>query len=135
MIRLSQVASVCVICAALFVVAHAQQARKKTALNAVPVTPPAIDATAQTNANENFELNISERRITEHDFHASTSVEAGEESAHGLNLRIGVSVGANDIDMFLRNVRGQVRFRASLDPLLRVIDARRNLAPTTSPSP
>jgi hypothetical protein len=86
---------------------------------------------ARTNADENFELNITERRITRRDFEASTSVEAGEESARGLNLRVGVAVGADSINVLLRNVRGQVRFRATLDRVLERINSRR--APTPSP--
>jgi hypothetical protein len=79
----------------------------------------------RTTADENFELNITERRITRSNFAASTSVEAGEESARGLNLRIGVEVGASRIDLLLRNVRGQVRFRATLERVLDRINARR----------
>lgn len=86
---------------------------------------------ARTTADDNFELNITERRITRSNFAASTSVEAGEESARGLNLRIGVEVGASRIDLLLRNVRGQVRFRATLERVLDRINARR--PSTTSP--
>jgi hypothetical protein len=86
-----------------------------------PVNAPATPS----NADENFELNIAERRITERDFFASTAIEAGEESAHGLSLRIGVAVGASEIDVLLRNVQGRVRFRGSLDVLQRMLDARR----------
>ncbi|MGB7922493.1 MAG: hypothetical protein WCF57_04555 [Pyrinomonadaceae bacterium] len=86
---------------------------------------------ARTSADETFELNITERRITRRDFEASTSVEAGDESARGLDLRVGVAVGAGSIDVLLRNVRGQVRFRATLDRVLDRINARR--APNPAP--
>jgi hypothetical protein len=76
-------------------------------------------------ADETFELDISERRITEQNFNASTSVEAGEESARGLRLRIGVGVGAEQIDVLLRNVHGLVRFRGTLDRVLELINSRR----------
>jgi hypothetical protein len=82
-------------------------------------------STDRTDADENFELNIAERRITERDFAASTSVEAGEESARGLRLRVGVEVGASEIDVLLRNVRGRVRFRATLERVLERLTARR----------
>jgi len=78
----------------------------------------------QTSANENFELNIVERRITERDFAASTSVEIGEETARGLLLRVGVGVGADQINLLLRNVRGSVRFRATLERVLQRLNAR-----------
>lgn len=87
--------------------------------------PAASGAAQRTEADENFELNIAERRITERDFAASTSVEAGEESARGLRLRVGVEVGASEIDLLLRNVRGSVRFRATLDRVLERLNARR----------
>jgi len=93
-------------------------------------TPPAL--TTQKNIDENFELNITERRITERDFFASTAIELGEASARGLSLRVGVAVGASEIDVLLRNVRGSVRFRASLDALQRVLDTRR---PLVAPQP
>jgi hypothetical protein len=110
--------------AALCVVSTAQSAAPDAPTPRVS-TPATV---AQANADENFELNITERRITERDFFASTSVEAGEQSAHGLSLRIGVAVGASEIDVLLRNVVGRVRFRASLDALQRVLDARRTPA-------
>ncbi len=78
----------------------------------------------RTSVDENFELNIAERRITERDFAASTTVEIGEETAHGLSLRVGVAVGADEINVLLRNVRGSVRFRATLNRVLERLNAR-----------
>ena len=94
-------------------------------------TPPSDQAqqtapsgTAErTSADETFDLNITQRRITRRDYAASTSVEAGEENARGLNLRIGVGVSAREIDVLLRNVHGHVRFRASLDRVLQRINS------------
>ena len=115
-------------------IAGAAQRRDATNSRARRVQPPTFKATkAQANADENFELNIAERRITERDFFASTALEAGEESARGLYLRVGVAVGASEIDVLLRNVRGRVRFRGSLDALRRVLDAHRRTT-TTQPS-
>jgi hypothetical protein len=95
-----------------------------------PTTPPATNTRA--NVDENFELNITERRITERDFYASTAIEAGEADARGLSLRVGVAVGASEIDVLLRNVRGSVRFRGSLGALRRVLDAHRPAAGATT---
>jgi hypothetical protein len=89
------------------------------------------DSEARTSADETFDLNITERRITRRNFEASTSVEVGEESARGLDLKVGVAVGADSIDVLLRNVRGQVRFRATLERILERINSRR----TANPSP
>jgi hypothetical protein len=86
---------------------------------------------SRTTADESFELNITERRITEHDFAASTAVEAGEETARGLRLRVGVSVGADEINVLLRNVRGRVNFRATLARVLDRLNTRR--APASTP--
>ncbi|HYG08575.1 MAG TPA: hypothetical protein VD835_01245 [Pyrinomonadaceae bacterium] len=105
---------------------------------APPSAPsPVSAANAQPNVDENFELNIAERRITERDFFASTAIEAGESSARGLSLRIGVALGASEIDVLLRNVQGRVRFRGSLEALRRVLDARRPppAATTTTAQP
>jgi hypothetical protein len=85
---------------------------------------------ARTSADETFELNITERHITETGFEASTSVEAGEESARGLRLRIGVGVAAAVIDVRLQGVRGRVRFRATLAPVLERINSRRSPNPS-----
>ena len=79
---------------------------------------------SRTSADESFDLNITERRITERDFAASTTVEAGEETARGLRLRVGVEVGADAISVLLRNVRGHVRFRATLDRVIERLNAR-----------
>jgi hypothetical protein len=95
-------------------------------------TAQAASGTAnRTSANETFELNITERRITERDFEASTTVEAGEETARGLYLRVGVAVGADEINVLLRNVRGRVNFRATLERVLERLNARR--APAAAP--
>ncbi|MDT4952857.1 MAG: hypothetical protein QOJ02_995 [Acidobacteriota bacterium] len=88
-------------------------------------TQSAPESTNRTTADENFELNITERRITEHDFAASTSVEAGEETARGLLLSVGVALGADEINVLLRNVHGNVRFRATLERVLQRLSTHR----------
>lgn len=110
------------ICASLAV---AQENWGTTPAPAVEQQNAAPDSTQRTQADETFELNITERRITERDFAARTSVEAGEESARGLRLRVGVELGASEIDVLLRNIRGSVRFRATLGRVLDRLNARR----------
>ncbi|MBA3240363.1 MAG: hypothetical protein H0T60_03970 [Acidobacteria bacterium] len=106
----------------------------------------AVVRQAGTTASEDFELNIGDRRITENDFEASTEVASGAEGeGRGLDLRVGVMVRASQIDVLLRNVQGRVRFRANLDPVLRLLNLRRvgpsattpitPPAPQTNPSP
>ena len=77
-------------------------------------------------ADEDFELNIVTRRISEGDFQAETAVEAG--GASGLRLKVGAALRASDIEVLLTGVRGRVRFRGNLAPLLRLLDARRGPA-------
>ncbi|MCA1616481.1 MAG: hypothetical protein LC800_20780 [Acidobacteria bacterium] len=59
-----------------------------------------------------------------------TSVGGG---AGALHLRVGVALGAERIDVLLRNVRGRVRFRGSLAALRRVLDAHRATPPAARP--
>lgn len=85
--------------------------------------------TRRTRADERFELNIAERRIVERDYHASTAVEIGHADERGVNLRVGVAVTAQNITVQLRNVRGEVRFRATLDPILQRIRSHSSVSP------
>lgn len=71
----------------------------------------------QITADENFELNIAERRITETNFERSTAVEFSDSNDTGLHVGVGVGVQASRIDVRLFGVRGRVRFRASLQPI------------------
>lgn len=122
--KLFQFACIFVIIIASFVIASSQTSGG--AKTAAPIAPASIAPEAQNraSADENFELNITERRITERGFAASTTVELGEETARGLLLRVGVAVGADEINVLLRNVRGSVRFRATLGRVLERLNAR-----------
>lgn len=125
--RLRRAAIVCLLVAAAS--AHAPAQTRPAETPAPTPTRPARQAGAT--ADEDFELNIDVRRINEKDFHAETSVEAG--GASGLRLRVGVALRASDIDVLLQGVRGRVRFRASLAPVLRLLDARRAAPPESQP--
>ena len=111
-----------IIIAASFVIASSQTSGNVSS-EATSVSPNTSEPQNRTSANETFELNITERRITERDFAASTPVEVGEETAHGLLLRVGVAVGADEINVLLRNVRGRVSFRATLARVLERLNA------------
>lgn len=109
-----------------------QQSPQQSTQPSQPPTQPS--QTTSTQADEEFELNLDMRRIDENDFHAGTAVEA--DGARGLSLRVGVALRANDIEVLLHNVRGRVRFRASLAPVLRLLDARRATTPAeAAPTP
>jgi len=94
---------------------------------------PAINAPPRPNADETFDLNIDLRQITRENFEASTSVSTDNDS--GLNLQVGVGLAAGRIDVLLRNVRGRVRFRGSLDRILEMIDRRPVAPPAPAPAP
>ena len=102
---------VLIVCAALVIMAT--QARAQT--------QPA----PQQSKDEDFELNIVERRIVENDLYAGTELAAGVSRGRGLDLRVGVMVRAGRIEVLLREVHGRVRFRGDLGPVLRLLDARR----------
>ena len=111
-----------IICASSMIALSQTSDAKAQAPSAQSTATP--ETQNRTSADENFELNIAERRITERGFAASTTVEIGEETAHGLSLRVGVAVGADEINVLLRNVRGSVRFRATLNRVLERLNAR-----------
>ena len=88
------------------------------------------NSTTRTTANESFDLNISEKRIEETNFSASTEV-ATENADKTVSLRIGVSIGAGKIVVTLRNVRGRVNFRGSVEAINNLITKVRDANSTT----
>jgi hypothetical protein len=92
---------------------------------------PDRDSARRPSADETFELNIDERRFSRENFEAGTAVGT-EEDSQGLNLQIGVSLAAGRIDVLLRNVRGHVRFRGTLDRVFEMMSNRRT---PSAPSP
>lgn len=117
--------------ACLLVVAASAYVSAQTRADEVGA-PPQSTQSAVTNADEDFELNIEQRRINEKDFHAETAVET--DGTRGVQIGVGVALRASDIEVLLRNVRGHVRFRGNLAPVLRLLEARRP-APTQTPPP
>ena len=84
---------------------------------------PATFSPLRPVADETFELNIAERRFTKENFEASTDV-ATDSGGRGVTVRVGVSLTAGKIEVLLRNVHGNVRFRGTLDRILEVIGKR-----------
>ncbi len=115
--------------ACLIVVASFASAAAQTPTSATPQPAPRASATA----DEDFELNIDLRRINESDFQAQTAVET--DGTGGLRLKVGVALRAQDIEVLLQGVRGRVRFRANLAPVLRLLDARRGATPSAQSPP
>jgi hypothetical protein len=122
------------LCAVLAAAAASSAAQTRDEREAAAPSQPSQPSQPRATADEDFELNIDVRRINESDFHAETAVET--EGAAGLLLRVGVSLRASNIEVLLRAVRGRVRFRASLAPVLRRLEARRGDAPAAArPTP
>lgn len=122
---LTRAVAACFLVVASFVSAASQTQTRAGEAPARPAStrPPAAAATA----DEEFELNIDRRRIDESDFQAGTEAEAGGEG--GLHLKVGVALRAREIGVLLQGVRGRVRFRANLAPVLHLLDALRGAAP------
>lgn len=80
----------------------------------------AANAQDKTTADENFILNITGERVAETNFERSTAVEIGD-GASGVEVRVGVSANAENITLTLRGITGNVRFRASLEKINRLI--------------
>jgi hypothetical protein len=95
---------------------------------------PSNQSTGRNNVDEAFELNIDERRYSQENFEASTAVGT-KGAADKLNLQIGVALAAGRIDVLLRNVRGRVRFRGTLDRIFEMINNRQAPAPTVPARP
>lgn len=86
--------------------------------------PPTPDPAQRVSADETFELNIVERRITEKDFFAATSVGFDSREGKNLSMNVGVELRAGKIDVLLRNVTGTVRFRGSIQKVLDRLNSR-----------
>lgn len=111
----------------LFRMSATSQITQATSTPQATPTPALVRA----NADETFELNISERRFTREDFEASTAV--GTEGDQGLNLQIGVGLTAGRIDVLLRNVQGRVRFHGTINRIMQILSNRRPISPEPSP--
>jgi osmotically-inducible protein OsmY len=122
--RLLRYVTACVLLAAASAYAGAQ-----TRTGEANATRPAETTSAE--ADEEFDLNIEQRRISEKEFHAETAVET--EGERGLRLGVGVALRASEIEVLLLGVRGHVRFRGSLAPVLRLLEARRGTPKQTPP--
>jgi hypothetical protein len=86
----------------------------------------------QTTADENFTLNITEERTTETNYERSKAVEVKDNNKEtGLFVRVGATVFAKRIDITLRGITGNGRFRASLETIQRLLE--RNAKPPSEP--
>ena len=103
--------------------AKAQEPGRLTGDSSMTIQQP--ESATRTSADESFDINIPQRRITRCNYQASTAVEIGSETGELMNLRVGVAVGAGCINVLLVNVTGQVRFHATLEAVLSRIRTHR----------
>lgn len=97
------------------------------------ITDPTLaNSPLSTSVNKNFQLNIDSERIIEQDYKSSTSILFGEDSPDSISLQIGSVVRAREIDMHLQNIRGQVHFRGTWEPILQNLRSRRGIFETQS---
>lgn len=99
----------------------------------LPANQTATAPQNQITADENFELNIVQDRITETNFQRSTSVELKDESRGNLRVEAGAGVRAEQISVFLRGITGRVTFRASLEPILKRIERLKTAVTRNTP--
>lgn len=88
-----------------------------------PTSPQPIK-NAKVEADETFTLDIKDKHIQERDFQASTALEIGSDDPNQMKVQVGVALSAASIDVTLRNVTAQVRFRGSLQSILDVLRSR-----------
>ncbi len=101
-----------------------------------PVEKTVLSPSNPISADENFRFNITNERITETNFARSTNVELAGENRGGLRLEVGVGVRAEQINVLLRGIFGQVRFRASLEQIKKRIElTQRDSQKTETDSP
>lgn len=78
--------------------------------------------TAPPPKDERVVLDAGEKRIVRELYHDDEAIQLQGNEAGGWHLSAGASIDARRIDLTLRNVRGEVRFRGDfsrLDALLR----------------
>lgn len=97
----------------------------QTATPALPDSPAKSEAASgiPTKADENFVLNIQERRIVRENLEAATAVGTNH-AARNLNLNVGVAITVARINVLLRNVQATVRFRGNVERIVEIINKR-----------
>lgn len=81
------------------------------------------DKNKSTTADEKFTLNITENRVSETNYERSTKVEVGSaQNERAVEVRVGAEVRAQNIVITLRGITGNVRFRASLEKIRRLLE-------------
>ena len=84
------------------------------------------DAENQTTADEDFQLNITNKEVTETNYEAKVEVAVESDTKPAVALKVGAGVRAEKITLRLTNITGDVRFRGSLEGILEKIKLRRS---------
>ncbi len=71
----------------------------------------------KTTADENFTVNIAEKKVVETDYESKVELSANSESNSAVSVNIGAAVRAEKITLMLKNIFGDVRFRGSLEKI------------------
>ena len=79
----------------------------------------------QTTADENFKVNITDKKIVETDYESKVELNVNSENQPNVSVNVGAAVRAEQITVTLKNVFGDVRFRGSLEKILNQINLLR----------
>ena len=79
----------------------------------------------QTTADENFKVNITDKKITETNYESKVELNLKPEKRSSVSVNIGAAVRAGQITVSMKNVFGDVRFRGSLEKITNQINLLR----------
>lgn len=79
----------------------------------------------QATVKEDFQLNITNKQVTETNYNPKLEVAVKSETEPQVRLQVGAEVKAEKVTMTLKNIFGDVRFRGSLERILNQINLRR----------
>lgn len=71
----------------------------------------------QTTADENFKVNITDKRVVETDYESKVELNVNSENRPAVSVNVGAAVRAGQITLTLKNIFGDVRFRGSLEKI------------------
>ena len=80
----------------------------------------------QTTADENFKVNITDKKIVETDYESKVELNANSENRPAVSVNVGAAVRAGQITLTLKNIFGDVRFRGSLEKITNQINLLRS---------
>ena len=79
----------------------------------------------KTTADENFKVEISDKKVVETDYESKVELSVNSESNPAVSVNIGAAVRAEKITLTLKNIFGDVRFRGSLEKITNQINLPR----------